>query len=210
MSIKNMLDKKHTIKDFIGIFDGFVLPEICDEGIAIYNSEQYHKKRMSRIQAENTMPHRKKDDAIFFCRDTQTERSWKFTDTFINSLKEPLDIYLQETAILEYHGTKKENMVLPGYKIQKTSPGGGYHVWHVEQPHTVAVSRVLVYTIYLNDVVEGGETEFLFQKKRVAAKKGRICIFPANFPYVHRGNPPLKEDKYILTSWVLNNLKDRH
>ena len=39
------------------------------------------------------------------------------------------------------------------------------------------------------------------QKIRVKPKKGRVSIFPADFPYVHRGNPPLKKDKYILTSW---------
>ena len=34
-------------------------------------------------------------------------------------------------------------------------------------------------------------------------KKGRIVIWPAGFPYVHRGNPPLKHEKYILTSWMM-------
>jgi len=31
-----------------------------------------------------------------------------------------------------------------------------------------------------------------------------VCIFPADYPYVHRGNPPLQKDKYILTSWFLS------
>ena len=47
------------------------------------------------------------------------------------------------------------------------------------------------------------ETEFLNQSTRVKPKKGRIAIWPAGFPYVHRGNPPLKGEKYILTSWML-------
>ena len=58
--------------------------------------------------------------------------------------------------------------------------------------------------MYLNDVKKGGETEFLNQNERIEPKAGRICIFPADFPYVHRGNPPLQEDKYILTSWFLS------
>ena len=77
-------------------------------------------------------------------------------------------------------------------------------MWHVERnfKNFELARRVLVFTIYLNEV-EGGETEFLFQSKRVEPKTGRICIFPANFPYIHRGNPPLKGEKYILTSWLL-------
>lgn len=86
-------------------------------------------------------------------------------------------------------------------KLQKTKKSGGYHVWHHEQSSLDSNDRVLVWTIYLNDVEEGGETEFLYQSKRIKAKKGKIVIFPAGFTHVHRGNPPLSGDKYILTGW---------
>jgi len=56
---------------------------------------------------------------------------------------------------------------------------------------------------YLNDNFEGGETEFLYLNKRVSAKQGRIIIFPAGFTHVHRGNPPIGGEKYIVTSWGL-------
>ena len=52
-------------------------------------------------------------------------------------------------------------------------------------------------------VSNDGPYEFLNQNQRVPAKTGRGCIFPADFPYVHRGNPPLDKDKYIVTSWFL-------
>ena len=60
-----------------------------------------------------------------------------------------------------------------------------------------------VKAMHLNDVEEGGETEFLHFSKRVKPKTGRIVIWPAGFPYVHRGNPPLSGEKYILTSWMM-------
>jgi hypothetical protein len=69
--------------------------------------------------------------------------------------------------------------------------------------HHLNDARAFVYSIYLNDVEEGGETEFLHFSKRVKPKKGRIAIWPAAFPYLHRGNPPLSGEKYILTSWML-------
>ena len=56
--------------------------------------------------------------------------------------------------------------------------------------------------MYLNDVEEGGETEFLYQSRRVKPKRGRLAIWPAQFTHMHRGNPPLSGDKYVITGWV--------
>jgi len=56
--------------------------------------------------------------------------------------------------------------------------------------------------LYLNDVEEGGETEFLYQKMRVKPTKGTILIWPADWTHTHRGNPPLSGDKYIYTGWM--------
>ena len=88
-------------------------------------------------------------------------------------------------------------------KLQKTKPSGGYHKWHHEQSNLTTAERVLTWTIYLNSIEEGGETEFLHQSKRVKAQKGRIVLFPACYTHSHRGNPPLESDKYILTGWFI-------
>jgi hypothetical protein len=56
--------------------------------------------------------------------------------------------------------------------------------------------------VYLNDIKQGGETEFLNQAMRVQPEAGKVVIFPAYFTHVHRGNPVLSaQDKYILTGW---------
>ena len=92
------------------------------------------------------------------------------------------------------------NMYLLKYKKTSTE---GYHVWHIGMAHIeMPQYRVIVFSIYLNDVEEGGETEFLHQSVRVKPKKGRIVFWPASYPFVHRGNPPLKGEKYIVTGWI--------
>ncbi len=40
------------------------------------------------------------------------------------------------------------------------------------------------------------------QALRVPPKKGSICLFPASFTHLHRGNPPLTGEKYIITGWL--------
>jgi hypothetical protein len=90
-----------------------------------------------------------------------------------------------------------------GFNIQETNPGEGYHVWHHEwAPTEIAVERTLVWTLYLNDVEEGGETEFLDIPFRAKPKKGTLCIFPSAPTHQHRGNPPLSGTKYLATGWI--------
>nr|WP_136251336.1 2OG-Fe(II) oxygenase [Ningiella ruwaisensis] len=86
---------------------------------------------------------------------------------------------------------------------------GGYPYWHSEiypqQGSVEALHRNLLFMFYLNDVEQGGETEFFYQKKKITPKAGRMVIAPAGFTHTHRGNVPVSNDKYILTSWVLFN-----
>lgn len=87
-------------------------------------------------------------------------------------------------------------------KIQKTEPGEGYHIWHFENSDVAYLRRVLVYMVYLNDVDEGGETEFLYQGRRIKPRQGRLVLWPAGFTHLHRGNPPISNTKYIITGWL--------
>lgn len=88
------------------------------------------------------------------------------------------------------------------YKVQKTVLGEGYHIWHAERCSMASGRRIAVYTYYLNDIDEGGETEFLYLHKRIKARKDRLCIFPADYLYTHRGNPPLNTEKVLMTGWI--------
>lgn len=94
--------------------------------------------------------------------------------------------------------------------IQRYARGeGGYPHWHSEQFPQVhgfeALHRVVFYMFYLNDVDEGGETEFFYQERTVKPRKGSMVIAPAGFTHSHRGNMPISHHKYIATSWVMFN-----
>ena len=42
----------------------------------------------------------------------------------------------------------------------------------------LSAARELVWMIYLNDIEEGGETEFMYQKRRIKPTQGTMVIFP--------------------------------
>jgi hypothetical protein len=88
------------------------------------------------------------------------------------------------------------------HKVQKTNPCEGYHIWHTENMNRQSANRVLTYMLYLNDVDDGGETEFLYYAKRFKPRAGDFLLWPAGFTHTHRGNPPLSNTKYVMTGWV--------
>jgi hypothetical protein len=97
--------------------------------------------------------------------------------------------------------------------VQKYRQGiGGYLHWHAEiwrEENFEALHRIVTWLYYLNDVDEGGETEFFFQNRKAKPKKGTCVIAPSGFTHTHRGCIPLSGDKYIATSWLLYDRPDR-
>ena len=87
------------------------------------------------------------------------------------------------------------------FKIHKVKTRQGYHVWHHETENIQFCRRVLAWMTYLKVPEEGGETEFLNQSKRIKPVVGKTLIWPAYFTHLHRGNPPLKGEKYYITGW---------
>lgn len=75
------------------------------------------------------------------------------------------------------------------------------------QPHFDAMdytsNRYLVFLWYLNDVVEGGETEFCDLGLRISARVGRLLMFPPYWMFQHAGLPPRSGDKFILSTYML-------
>lgn len=75
------------------------------------------------------------------------------------------------------------------------------------QPHFDSIdgvaNRYLVFLWYLNDVAEGGETEFCDLGVRVSARAGKLLIFPPYWMFQHAGLPPVSNDKYIVSTYLL-------
>lgn len=92
--------------------------------------------------------------------------------------------------------------------LQRYAAGrGGYPYWHCElyprDAHAETLHRHLLWTIYLNEGFQQGETEFLYQQRKITPSSGTLLIAPAAFTHTHRGNRPVGGDKFIATSWIL-------
>jgi len=85
--------------------------------------------------------------------------------------------------------------------VQRYRPKAAYHAWHTESCNKFTMHRHLVFMTYLNDVTDGGETEFSHQKLKVKPRKGLTLIWPSDWTHEHRGVPSPTQVKYIATGW---------
>ena len=172
-------------EDFIGVWDNVILDDFCnlimktlDESVQIVpRSNTSVKDSQLDIGAFNPMVSAHIMCAVRMCLEEYIEW-YPFLKNF------------------NYHSTT--------CLLQKTKPTEGYHDWHSESNNIACANRTLVWSVYFNDVKEGGETEFLYQKQKIIPKAGRVLLFPGAFTHLHRGNPPY-EAKYIATGWLASN-----
>ena len=191
-----------TIENFVLQYDNLFTAQECQTFIDSFNRMDRVGYTVSR-QKEGTNSTVKKDDQLYFSDllsgmelDTSDIAPHKmFNERFWNTV---YPSYSEQYGILN----SISSMTIRLTKIQKTEIGGGYHVWHNEDDCPQNMRRVMTFILYLNDVDEGGETEFLYYPKRVKAKQGRLILWPAGFTHTHRGNPPISNTKYIMTGWV--------
>lgn len=193
-------EKTVNINNFIGVYDNYITEKECNTAIELYENQNKFNRTLNRQILENT-PVSEKQDQQYFMNRNNINVWWEELKSMMINYDLAWNHYAQSTGAMPAYDN--QNFYFTNLKIQKTLPTEGYHVWHIEHGRGYDFEcRAFVFSIYLNDVEDGGETEFLHFSKRVKPKTGRIVIWPAAFPYLHRGNPPLSGEKYILTSWM--------
>ena len=120
--------------------------------------------------------------------------------------------YLRE-YLNTYDNPLNKLRIAEGMNVQHYKPSEGFLSWHCERISQQVHQRALVFMTYLNDVQDGGGTDFKYQGKRPHARKGKTLIWPSDFTHTHRGEPSPTEEKYVATGWfshidvgVLNSL----
>lgn len=181
-----------------------VYPEgYCQHLISEFDRLESGGAGSNRQQSEDAFRHVKDDYQLFINMRSHSMLSFQDKDPaglFFDGLQRCYDDYTEKFSVLKSNGNIRATCM----KMQRTGPGGGYHVWHAEQGEGPQANRVVTYMLYLNDIApeDGAETEFLYQKKRFNPTENTMVLWPAAYTHAHRGNPVLGEThKYIVTGW---------
>ena len=184
-------------KDFILHKKGVIPQEDCDCLINYFESNEHlhDTGTVSRDGEVLSMPELKKDTEIF-CK-------FPLFNWVNDYIEECVCEYREEHPVIDECAAWS---LWPSYKIQRYFPGEAYFKLHYENTGPFAGEeplsrRILAWMIYLNDVTEGGHTEFPYQSREIQPRRGDILIWPAYFTHPHRGIPSMTQTKYIVTGW---------
>ena len=169
-----------------------VSDQVCNDLI------QYHKDnkeyKTSGTFGDNTqVDHSIKEstDVTFY-----NNSSSSAVKNYFAELQQGYNAYAQAFNIQSLQLTTEQ-----AHNIQYYPPKGGFKQWHWERASHGPANRQLVYMTYLNDVTDGGGTEWLYQDYKLEAKKGLSVIWPADFTHTHRGIVSATQEKWIVTGW---------
>lgn len=186
----------YKIDDFIGVFPNAMGHDYCDQMVNYFDQKSLASQTFNRQdRGYSTI---EKETEICYLEPVALHDTFEICNGFTKPLWDCYHLYAQKYGILS---TCSRHRILD-IKLQKTQPKQGYHVWHCENGTPLTCKRLLLAIGYLNDVEEGGETEFLYQGVRIKPIKGTIILCPGAFTHTHRGNPPLSGDKYIINTWI--------
>jgi len=145
---------------------------------------------------------------------TKLEEHREFDEANLNdfreqTLKVQLDVYKRFDDIFEKYKQdvnvhKKalpEKSAWEEIRIKRYRTGIGNFLDHVDVGDSISARRFLVFFVYLNDVAEGGGTEFPDLDLTISPECGKLLVFPSIWTFLHRGNIPISNDKYILGSY---------
>jgi len=179
-----------TIETFVNSWS-LKEPSICDDLIKYFNaSKNKHLGTFSQGRYNKKI----KDSTDLFVRDSSSP----VIKNYLNQLNQLLKLYKHQYKFIDQ--AARWNLLFP-FTIKHYKPKQGYHSWHYERTGLPTCHRMLVFMTYLNDVTEGGETEWYYQKIKLKPKKGLTVFWPTDFNFTHRGIPSLTEHKYIVSGW---------
>jgi hypothetical protein len=195
MSCKFIYEKKNAISD-----------ELCDKIILYYENSNYKKVGVTRGGLNKSV----KDtvDLTIPLNNVLNEESiWiNINDKLYKSLYDNLVVYINEINPDKYYKLFNSDYLYEStFMIQKYDKCKGKYTYHNDSSinPNFATNRVITYIWYLNDILEGGETEF-WGNYKIKPEKGKLVLFPASWTFPHCGKMPISDDKYIITGWLYN------
>ena len=182
--------------NYVTYYDNAIAPELCDQIVGRFEKHVEHQE------------------------DTILDGHRSFKEINISAHEEWKDIHETLFGLMQYNLGKymkqfnidpkawPEQVGYEMFRMKRYMPNGKDEFrYHVDVQDYATARRFLVYFFYLNDVEEGGETAFQYNREspiltKVKPVKGRLLMFPPLWTHPHIGMKPISGPKYIIGGYL--------
>ena len=187
-----MIFKEHSVNKLNNFIAGWYINNdlLCDNLINYFESNP--NKFKGRVGSNGEVKISEKDSTDLSILDFKIPVIKEYLTHLYFVIKEYQKQYI-------YSNIGQSSWSLKPFNIQRYLPNEGFHSWHTERNCVGNSLRHLTFMTYLNNVNDGGETEFFYQKLKIKPEKGLTLIWGTDWTFTHRGIPSKTETKYITT-----------
>ena len=183
------------LTDYIKIYDDICDKKTCDQIIETFKSQEEHHVYIDRLKRPTFT------EMNISQRYLEKDVDWMIIQKQVQAyFVEAVSTYMDELDIGPDFPAK---YAFEEFRIKRYLQNSDDEFSdHVDVGDHNSARRFLVCFLYLNDVEEGGTTDFPKIEHAINPKCARILVFPPNWMYRHAGRPVIKGTKYILGTYL--------
>lgn len=182
------------LRDYVLVADNAIGDDVCEFAMEVFE----HNTSIRESCYNPGRMHFQQLNITSFCDgDMQLTALQQYLN---KATRHYIDLYKSRVKDTQYW---PNNYGFEEYRLKRYEANGvDQFADHIDAANLSSSRRFLVFFWYLNNVQEGGETEFLNMDLRVKPRKGRLLMFPPLWNFPHRGCKPISGPKYILGSYL--------
>lgn len=178
---------------------------LCDEIIKFFDENRNLQKQGVSGAGKNIKI--KKTTDISISPDDLKIKKYKILNAYINELHACFLDYQNQWPFLK---SMLKSVDIGSFNIQKYSQGDHFAAIHSERTTLDSLHRIFAWMTYLNNVDDGGETNFTHYGLKIKPEIGKTLIWPAEWTHAHTGEMLKSGVKYIVTGWMHFPTEDKH
>ena len=171
--------------------------KLCSEIIEFFEDNKKLQKQGITGQGKN-LKLKKTTDITINPNDLKNPK-FKILEKYIDELHKCYMDYQKQWPFLK---TMLKKIDIPAFNIQKYSRGDHFAHLHSERTSLSTLHRLFAWMTYLNDVEDGGKTNFSHYGISIKPQTGKTLIWPAEWTHAHAGEILNDGKKYIITGWM--------
>ena len=172
--------------------------KLCNEIIKFFEEN----KSMQRIGITTTGydPKLKKTTDMVIQPSDLKNKKYSLFNSYFNLLKDCFLDYRNQYPFLKHKFFNRTH--IGNFNVQKYNSGDHFSHLHSERVSLDSLHRLFAWMTYLNNVDDGGTTNFEYYDIKVKPEIGKTLIWPAEWTHAHSGSILKSGTKYIITGWI--------